>query len=128
MILALSALTCNAEFTRLVFHTLDGNVQGVALSDLNITFSDGEMIATSGGESVRIDVASLEYMEFADNDTTVGVTGASSAPAGTVKVYTADGHAYGQFDSLNEACASLPGGLYLINTENGENSKIMINR
>lgn len=128
-IFALSALAGGAEVNRLVFHTLDGNVQAVGLTELNITFADGEMIATSKGESVRINVASLEFMEFAD-DGTGAIDAASAAErfAGAVTVYTADGQLHGRFQSVTEACSALPGGIYLFKTECGTTSKIMITR
>lgn len=128
-ILALSALAGSAEYNRLVFHTLDGNVQAVGLTELNITFADGEMIATSKGESVRVNVASLEFMEFADDGTgAIDAVSAAERLAGAVTVYTADGQLYGRFPSVSEACSSLPGGIYLFQTERGTTSKIMITR
>lgn len=128
-ILALSALAGRAEYNRLVFHTLDGNVQAVGLTELNITFADGEMIATSKGESVRVNVASLDFMEFADDGTgAIDAVSAAERLAGAVTVYTADGQLHGRFPSVTEACAALPGGIYLFQTERGTTSKIMITR
>lgn len=124
-ILATCALGARAEFNRLVFHTLTGEEQSVGLTDLNITFADGQLLATADGESVAIDLASLSSMEFAY----VEPTGISDAAIeGAVTAYSADGISYGTFASKDAASQALPGGLYIIKSETGLTSKLLINR
>ena len=128
-ILTLTAMSGSAEFNRMAFHALDGTVQEVGLTDLSITFANGEMIATSkGGESVRINVASLDFMEFAGDGAAIDAVAAADKIAGAVTVYAPDGQLLGQYASAAEACTALPGGIYLFKTERGITSKIMINR
>lgn len=124
-ILAVSALCMRAEFNRLVFHTSTGEEQSVGLTDLNITFADGQLLATADGESVAIDLNSLSSMEFAYVEST-GITDA--AIEGAVTAYSAEGISFGKFESKEAACKALPGGLYIIKSETGVTSKLLINR
>lgn len=124
-ILAACALGARAEFNRLVFHTLTGEEQSVGLTDLNITFADGQLLATADGESVAIDLASLSSMEFAYVEPS-GI--ADAAIEGAVTAYSADDISYGTFASKDAASQALPAGLYIIKSETGLTSKLLINR
>lgn len=124
-ILAACALGARAEFNRLVFHTLTGDEQSVGLTGLNITFADGQLMATADGESLAIDLVSLESMEFAY----VEPSGIAEAPVdGVVTAYSADGISYGSFASKDAASQTLPSGLYIIKSETGLTYKLLINR
>lgn len=121
----MSAFGMHAEFNRLVFRTLTGGEQSVGLTDLKITFADGQLLATADGESVAIDLNSLSSMEFAYVEPT-GI--ANTAIEGAVTAYSADGINYGAFESKDAAAAALPNGLYIIKSETGLTSKLLINR
>lgn len=125
-ILAVGALGLHAEYNRLVFTTTDGNVKSVGLTNLNVKFSDGDMIASSAGESVKIDLASLKSMEFGNGEASiVAVPNTRRTP---VAVYSVDGICVGKFDSEAEAMNLLPAGLYITKDENGLTSKMLITR
>ncbi len=130
LLLAASVITAigvHAEFSRLVFRTIDGNTQSVGLTDLNITFSEGEMIATGDGESVKISLNSLSSMEFDNNQASVNEILGKGDVTGRVSIFTTDGKHIGDYDSMAAACSSLTGGIYLLKTENGFTSKVKIN-
>lgn len=126
--MVITALAANAEFNRLVFRTLEGDEQSVGLSDLNISFTNGEMVAISEGESVKISLASLKSMEFCNNHAGIINIFADKEFEGKVLVYNADGQFYGFYESVKSACAKLPSGIYIFKAENGLTSKIMIKR
>lgn len=124
-ILAASVLSVRAEFNKLVFRTLDGEEQSVDLTGLNITFTDGQLLAVSQEASVTISVASLASMEFADGD----IDGIQAAEAdATVTAYSTDGICYGAFESKSAASEALPVGLYIIKSASGLTSKLLIKR
>lgn len=122
------AFAVHAEYNRLVFRTLDGNEQSVGLTDLNISFVNGEMIAISEGESVKISLASLKSMEFSNAHSSIKDILADKESGGKVSVYNTDGQLFGIYESVKSACAKLPSGIYIIKAESGLTSKIMINR
>lgn len=128
IILALTVSVARAEFNRLVFRTLDGEERSVGLTDLNITFANGEMLANSDGEYLNIALASLKSMEFSNNPTSVDVVVAEENIACKVTVYLPDGKLQGVYDSVTSALTALPGGTYILKAENGFTSKISINR
>ncbi len=74
IILALLAIftlgTQAADYNYLVFTQSDGSTKSISASDLNITFSDGNMIATSGSSTVTIALTSLTKMEFSNSGET----------------------------------------------------------
>lgn len=128
MLLLVIAAGARAEYNRMVFRTAEGEPQWVGLENLNITFVDGNMVATSEDRSVVIPLASLVSMEFGSGESGVGAIPAGELSAGSVTVYTADGIQAGSYDSAAAACAALQSGVYIFKAGNGQTSKIMINR
>lgn len=127
LLIALTALCTKAEFNRLVFHNIDGKEQSIGLTDLNIIFADGKMIAGSAGESVIIELSALKSMEFSNNPTGIPTVIADNLE-GRVTVYGVMGQRAGEYESAAAAYAALPAGVYILKTENGRISKMMINR
>lgn len=126
--MAMTAIAVHAEFNRLVFCTLDGEEQSVGLTDLSISFTNGEMIATSEGESVKIPLTALKSMEFSSGMSGNVTVSADNRLEGKITVYNTDGQLYGSFDSMTSACNGLPTGVYVFKAENGLTSKVLINR
>lgn len=125
-VMAVASMGVRAEYTSLVFHTQDGDTQSVGLSGLNITFKNGEMMATdSNMASVSIPVTSLKSMEFSNDQS--GITAIEAVDIdGQVAVYSVDGVQRGVYESVEAACVSLPAGIYIVKSENGLTSKMMI--
>lgn len=124
-VLAAFAMAARADFDRLVFRTVAGEEMYVGLTDLSITFADGNMHATSAEASVTAPVASLASMEFGNG----AVDGIKDAAAETgVTVYTADGICRGSYTSAEAARQALPAGMYIIKSDHGPAAKMLINK
>lgn len=122
------ALSANAGFNRLVFRTLDGAEQSIGLTDLNISFIAGEIVASSEGESVKIELTSLQSMEFSNGPASIETVTGDKPLQGSVTAYTSDGKSYMTYDTAAEAFEQLPAGVYIITAENGMTLKVLINR
>ena len=60
-----------ADYQYLVFTLTDGTTQAVTATNLNISFSDGNLVATSGTETLAtLPLASLAKMEFSIDGST----------------------------------------------------------
>lgn len=128
LMMVITANAVNAEFNRLVFHTLDGEEQSIGLNDLNISFENGELLAISEDESLRISLNSLNSMEFANEiPTGIGSNMVADKLNGEIAVYTPDGSIYGIYNSISSAFSELPAGVYIFKSENGNTAKILIN-
>lgn len=125
MILAAISIGVHAEYNRLVFRTVDGEEQSVSLTDLNITYTKSEMIATSGNESVKIPLNSLKSMEFSDSSSVGSVMGND---VNEVNVYSVNGICLGNYDSKADALNALPAGVYILKSKNGVTSKVSISK
>ena len=65
MLAALTTGARAAEYNYLVFTLSDGSEQAIVATGLNITFTDGNLVATTGNETLAtIPLASLLKMQF----------------------------------------------------------------
>lgn len=118
----LAALTLGAraaEYNYLVFTLNDGTTQSVSASNLNITFADGKLKATSGNNTVTIDLTSLAKMEFSNE----GTTGISTVSCDFV--ITDDTEIYDLNGRHLPSNATLSRGIYIIKS-NGKTTKVNI--
>ena len=59
-----------ADYNYLVFTLNDGSEQAIVATDLNITFTDGNLVATTGNETLAtIPLATLQKMQFSESTT-----------------------------------------------------------
>lgn len=128
LFLAFSATAVHAEFNKLVFRTIDGKEQSVGITGLSISFSNGEMVVSTEGESVRLPLVSLLSMEFANDATGIENVLQGENFAGKITAYSVDGKFTGNFGSLTETLNALPEGLHILKAENGRTYRILINR
>ena len=118
MILSLlSILTLSmraTDYQYLVFTLTDGTTQAVTATNLSISFSDGNLVATGGNETLAtLPVASLSAMEFS-NDGTTGIEGISTdklTTDSTTVIYDLNGRRMPQG-------AQLPKGVYILKSNN----------
>jgi len=118
MILSLlSILTLSmraTDYQYLVFTLTDGTTQAVTATNLSISFSDGNLVATGGNETLAtLPVASLSAMEFS-NDGTTGIEGISTDKLTTdsaTVIYDLNGRRMPQG-------AQLPKGVYILKSNN----------
>lgn len=124
-ILAVISIGVYAEYNRLVFSTINGEEQSIGVKDLNITYLNGEMIATSGSELVKIPLISLKSMEFSDINSVGSVSFSDNS---NVTIYSVNGICLGTFESHSNALNGLPFGIYILKSKNGETSKVSISK
>ena len=99
-----------ADYNYLVFTLNDGSEQAIVATDLNITFTDGNLVATTGNETLAsIPLASLQKMQFSESNTT-GIRALSLDSQDDIKaIYDLQG----RMMPLN---TQLPKGTYIIKT------------
>lgn len=136
LLCALSTGAPAADYDYLVFTKTDGTQQAIPASGLTITFSDGQLVATSGTTTLAIAQSDLSSMAFSDSssDTAIGAVESTSdrlslrligrqlyvtAPAGTrVTVATLQGMVYYEHTTASASSeavgASLPQGVYIV--------------
>ena len=63
--------TWAADYNYLVFTLNDGSEQVIVATNLNITFTDGNLVATTANETLAtIPLATLQKMQFSESNTT----------------------------------------------------------
>ena len=118
MILAVMLAFCGRlgaqTYDYLTFQTSDGALHSIKASELVITFSDGQMKATAGSESLSLSLNELTKMYFSDtNGIDMAEISGSKEP---VSVYGTDGRLVGTYQDMDAARASLKRGAYVLKT------------
>lgn len=121
----ISTIGVHAEYNKLVFRTLSGEEQSIGVKNLSISYENGDMIAISGSELVKIPLTSLKSMEFSDTN---AVGSVSSIDNSEVTAYSINGVCLGNFKSHSEALNGLPSGIYILKSMNGVTSKVSISK
>ena len=127
MILAaiLALTTSHADdYPYLTFETQDGTTQSVAVSGLTLTSADGNLIATSGTETLTLALSDLTKMYFASEATSIDELTTKLPADGVAEVYTLAGVSLGQ-RTLNTLHSTLDAGVYIIKV-NGQTLKVMV--
>ena len=66
----ITLVTRAADYNYLVFTLTDGSEQAIVAANLNITFTDGNLVATTANETLAtIPLASLQKMQFSETNT-----------------------------------------------------------
>jgi hypothetical protein len=125
-ILSVVALSLRAaDYPSLVFTLTDGTTRSITSAGLNLTFSDGNLTATSGSTTITIPLASLTKMEFSTESTTaVEDINADVTLDDHTEVYDLNGRllANGQWSTVN---GRLKPGVYMIKS-NGKTTKVQV--
>lgn len=115
-----------ASYNAIEFHTLEGTIRTLGISDLEITFVDGRLVATSTDGSVEVPLSQLQSMNFAVDRTS------AIAPAWqeneTIDLYTTTGLHIGTFDADNISAANLPAGIYIVKSYSGHSYKFIVGK
>ena len=116
-------LGASAQYVSMQYDTAKGETYYSGLSNLEIVFKDGNMIATWNSNSLILPLENLSAMQFSTSPTSV-----EELLAGDVKieVCSLDGVFYGSFANLKEAYKYLSEGIYVARTENGVTSKFVV--
>ena len=99
-----------ADYNYLVFTLNDGSEQAIVATGLNITFTDGNLVATSANETLAtIPLITLQKMQFSESNTT-GISNLSTVSQDDIKaIYDLQGR-------MMPLDTQLPKGTYIIKT------------
>ena len=99
-----------ADYNYLVFTLNDGSEQAIVATNLNITFTDGNLVATTANETLAtIPLATLQKMQFSESNTTA-ISGLQLESQDDIKaIYDLQGRTM----PLN---TQLPKGTYIVKT------------
>ena len=124
---ALGTIAGNAEYKNMIFRTVDGSVYSIGTESLVINYADGLISAVNAAdERLDLPTAQLVSMQFSDDESSIA--GIDFARCGQFTVYDLKGEEIGRFSSLSQAGESLPRGLYLIKTNEGQTIKALIGK
>lgn len=113
-LLAVTAASAD-NYSYLAFQTTDGSTRNIGVESLEMTFSDGKLIASNGTESLEISVADLTRMFFSSEATAIkDISLDADSP---VKVYTVEGVCVGSYDNMANASANMGKGVYIVKGE-----------
>lgn len=102
----------------LLFTDNEGTQTTVGVTELEITFSDGQLMAKNGDGTISFPLATLTSMTFSETSTTTKVeTPRIDTTTSAVEVFTVAGIHVGSFDSEQQAKAALKRGLYVIKSK-----------
>jgi hypothetical protein len=124
-LLAIITITAKADsYKFLAFETTSGDVTSVSVSNLTMTVSGDNLIATNDNESHTFVLSALSKMYFSDSSTGINniTTVSQSSP---VTVYTASGAIIGTFTDSSSLKSALQKGVYLLKS-NGQTSKLLV--
>lgn len=115
--LALASMQTLADdytYPYLVLTANDGTQTALPVDGLRLTFSDGQLVATTSNGQQTLDLSTLFSMAFSTTTSTETAIERTVDTLQPVEVYTVSGISRGSFDSLGEAKATLPHGIYII--------------
>lgn len=123
----LSYLSANADiYQSMMFETGNGDITVVSAQDLEITFTDTDLVATNADESISLPLSELTSMMFTDREPTSVKEVLSYT--GQVNVCTIAGVDCGSFASTHEALSELGDGIYIFTYDNGTSLKIAVSK
>jgi len=104
------------EYPYLVFQNAEGATTAMAIEQLTITISDGQLIVTNASGTQTFQLTDLSKMFFTQ---TADLTGISNTEAENeaVEVFTTGGLSLGKFQDINTAKTSLKPGLYIMKSK-----------
>ena len=105
------------DYSYLNFTKSDGTVVSLSVSNLQLTISDGKLLATNDDGSETFQLADLAKMYFSDAATGISSVGAGDAAVETVTAYSLSGVNMGSYKSAAEAKVQLRPGVYLLKSK-----------
>ena len=120
----LTALALNmraADYPYLTFTLTDGTTQSIQASNLSLSFSDGQLKATSGSTTLTITLTDLAKMEFStDGSSTTAIQGIDTSVMldEATEVYDLNGRRLPSVSNLSR-------GTYIIKS-NGKTTKVQV--
>ena len=125
LIIAISSLAASADtYQYMAFETTSGTSSTIAVSNLTITFSSGNLVATNGSETQTYTLTDLSKMYFTDTASGIeSIKGVSASQP--VTVYNSAGALLGTYTDSSALKNALQKGVYLLKSGN-ETSKLLV--
>lgn len=120
LMLTCAAGTAHADdytYPYLVLVSDDGTQTPLAVEQLELTFSDGLLVAKNAAGTQSFTLSQLRKMAFSDSPGVVDAINtidAQSANDGPADIYTVSGIHAGTFEHVGDAQAALPKGIYIV--------------
>ena len=135
MTIALTGLFASAQaddytYPYLAFVTTAGNVESLAVNDLQITFADGSLVAVNASTSKTYTLSDMARMYFSETEETT--TGISLTPSpspkgeGSEYVYDLQGRKIADNPSSFISHPSSQKGIYVVKNNNGRTYKVAV--
>lgn len=111
----------------LTFRTADGTESSLPISGgVDITFSNGELVAQASGSEFRASLTDVRDMWFTYEATSIESVLSDSAAAGNrVDIFSSDGRRIADFEWVAGQAPTLPAGFYIVRT-GGRSQKVHI--
>lgn len=112
------------DYQYLTFLKSDGSSLSVTAEGLKITFVDGNLVATQGGQTTTIALTDLNKMYFTSESTAIN----EASIAGKQQPFTVvsvSGMTVGRFNSAEEMNQQLPRGIYIVK-QDGKSTKVIV--
>ena len=104
------------EYPYLVFQNAEGATTAMAIEQLTITISDGQLIVTNASGTQTFQLTDLSKMFFTQTADLTGISNTESENE-AVEVFTTGGLSLGRFQDINTAKTSLKPGLYIMKSK-----------
>lgn len=105
------------DYPYLVFQNTEGTTTVLAVEQLSITISNGQLVATNADGTQSLPLADLSKMYFTQQADLTGISNASTQEEEVVEVFTTGGVKLGKYLNINEAKTSLKPGLYILKSK-----------
>lgn len=103
-----------ADFDYFILRQTDGTVTALSSANLRITFSDGNLVATSSSGSTTLPLTSMDAMFFSATNLAGIKSVSNQSDTGGIVVYNVAGVAVAKGDSMDDAVKDLQRGLYIV--------------
>ena len=120
LMLTCAAGTAHADdytYPYLVLVSDDGTQTALSVEQLELTISDGQLVAANASGTQSFTLAQLKKMAFSDEVNVVDAINQVKTQvedSGSADIYTVSGIHLGTFAHIGEAQATLPKGIYIV--------------
>lgn len=122
----LAGLSAHADYSALLFKTVEGVQHSIAIPGLEVRFSDENLTASNTNTSITLPLIQIESMEFVDTSTPGSVDSLTSDRlTEKTTVYDLSGRKVGVYESFSNAMAQISSGMYLFSYADGTTFKIV---
>ena len=109
----------------LVLTDKNGVETTLPVDDLELTFSNGQLVSANGSRTQTFSLSDLASMHFSKTGDPSAISSMAAAAEGPTEVYTLSGIRVGTFADLKSARESLKTGVY-VTRRNGQTTKLSI--